>query len=80
MKDGRVTSDNAPGAAGSHGARVPFAISVREPTHPIVKGLPAFYHQACIRTTVRVSTVNPAYSSVWFRFVNASQKGWIWGS
>ena len=46
VKDGRVTSDNTPGAAGSHGARVPFAISVREPTHPIVKGLPATWmHQ-----------------------------------
>jgi uncharacterized protein len=46
VKDGRVTSDSAAGAAGSHGARVPFAISVREPMHPIVKGLPAAWmHQ-----------------------------------
>src|SRR5256885_2021801 len=46
VKDGRLASDNAPGAAGSHGARVPFAISVRDPTHPIVKGLPATWmHQ-----------------------------------
>ena len=46
VKDGRVVSDNAPGAAGSHGARVPFAITVREPAHPIVKGLPATWmHQ-----------------------------------
>jgi type 1 glutamine amidotransferase len=46
VKDGRVMSDNAPGAAGSHGARVPYAISVREPMHPIVKGLPAAWmHQ-----------------------------------
>ena len=40
VRDGRVVSDNAPGAAGSHGIRTPFAIDVREPQHPIVKGLP----------------------------------------
>jgi uncharacterized protein len=46
VKDGRVTSDNTPGMAGSHGMRVPFAITVREPMHPIVKGLPATWmHQ-----------------------------------
>jgi len=46
VKDGRVVSDNTPGAAGSHGIRVPFAISVREPKHPIMKGLPAAWmHQ-----------------------------------
>ena len=46
VKDGRVMSDNAPGAAGSHGARVPFAISVRDPMHPITRGLPATWmHQ-----------------------------------
>ena len=46
MKDGRLVSDNGPGAAGSHGIRVPFAITVREPQHPIVKGLPATWmHQ-----------------------------------
>ncbi len=46
VRDGRLVSDNAPGAAGSHGARVPFAIAVREPAHPIVKGLPATWmHQ-----------------------------------
>ena len=58
---------------------VPAALAWRKPSvaerTKIVKGLPAFYHQACIRTTVRVSTLNPAYSSVWFRFVNPSQKG-----
>jgi len=46
MKDGRLVSDNTPGPAGSHGIRVPFAITVRAPQHPIMKGLPATWmHQ-----------------------------------
>jgi hypothetical protein len=46
VKDGRVASDNAPGPAGSHGARTPYAITVRDASHPIVKGLPATWmHQ-----------------------------------
>ena len=46
FKDGKLTSDNAPGPAGSHGARVPFAITVRDPNHPILKGLPkTWMHQ-----------------------------------
>ena len=46
VKDGRVVSDASPGAAGSHGMRVPFAITVRDATHPIVKGLPpSWMHQ-----------------------------------
>lgn len=46
VKDGRVVSDTTPGPAGSHGIRVPFAITLREPSHPIVKGLPpSWMHQ-----------------------------------
>jgi len=46
VKDGRVISDNSRGMAGSHGIRVPFAVTVREPMHPIVKGLPpTWMHQ-----------------------------------
>jgi type 1 glutamine amidotransferase len=46
MKDGRVVSDNTPGPAGSHGIRVPFALTVRDSKHPITKGLPpAWMHQ-----------------------------------
>ncbi len=40
VRDGRVVSDSAPGAAGSHGRRIPFAIDVRDSQHPITKGLP----------------------------------------
>jgi uncharacterized protein len=46
MKDGRLVSDDTPGPAGSHGIRVPFAVAVRAPQHPIMKGLPATWmHQ-----------------------------------
>jgi len=46
VRDGRVVSDNSPGAAGSHGIRTPYAIDAREPQHPIMKGLPArWMHQ-----------------------------------
>jgi uncharacterized protein len=46
FKDGRLASDTAPGPAGSHGARVPFAVTVRDATHPITRGLPAAWmHQ-----------------------------------
>jgi type 1 glutamine amidotransferase len=44
-KDGNLASDPAPGAAGSHGQRTPFQITVRE-THPITNGLPKMWmHQ-----------------------------------
>jgi len=46
FKDGALTSDSSPGPAGSHGARVPFVLTVRDTTHPIVRGLPAqWMHQ-----------------------------------
>jgi type 1 glutamine amidotransferase len=46
VKDGRLVSDSTPGPAGSHGIRVPYAITVRDASHPIVKGLPASWmHQ-----------------------------------
>jgi type 1 glutamine amidotransferase len=46
VQDGKLTSDGSAGSAGAHGARVPFAITVRDATHPITKGLPATWmHQ-----------------------------------
>lgn len=46
FKDGKLTSDTAPGKAGSHGQRLPFRLTVRESNHPITKGLPAVWmHQ-----------------------------------
>ena len=35
-----LVADTMAGRAGSHGQRVPFAVVVREPSHPIVRGLP----------------------------------------
>jgi type 1 glutamine amidotransferase len=44
--NGKVASDSTPGHAGSHGIRVPFQLTVREPNHPITKGLPGVWmHQ-----------------------------------
>jgi hypothetical protein len=40
LKDGKLVSDNAPGRAGSHGARLPFLVTAQQPEHPILKGLP----------------------------------------
>jgi len=46
VRDGKLASDDAPGNAGSHGRRVPFQIVVRDPSHPIMKGLPPVWmHQ-----------------------------------
>src|SRR5436190_19766356 len=45
LKDGKLVSDTAPGAAGSHGQRTPFQITVRG-NHPITNGLPqTWMHQ-----------------------------------
>ncbi len=40
VKDGRLVSDDTPGSAGSHGARLPFLVTAQQPEHPILKGLP----------------------------------------
>jgi hypothetical protein len=46
FKDGMLVSDNTIGRAGSHGRRIPFALTVRE-KHPITNGLPkTWMHQA----------------------------------
>lgn len=43
FKDGTLVSDDSPGPAGSHGARLPFAITLREAAHPITRGLPKMW-------------------------------------
>ncbi len=46
-RDGKMVSDPSPGAAGSHGKRVAYEVTVREPDHPIVRGLaPEWIHLA----------------------------------
>jgi hypothetical protein len=38
-----LVADTTPGMAGSHGRRVPFAVVVREASHPIMRGLPSVF-------------------------------------
>jgi len=46
FKDERLVSDTSPGAAGSHGARLPFQVVTRDADHPIMKGLPRVWMHA----------------------------------
>jgi type 1 glutamine amidotransferase len=39
-KEGKLVADTSPGAAGRHGARLPFKVVNIVPDHPITKGLP----------------------------------------
>ena len=41
LRDGKFVRDNTPGVGGSHGIRHEFALDIREPDHPITRGLPA---------------------------------------
>ena len=46
-RDGKVVRDAIPGPGGGHGPQRPFQITIREPNHPITKGLPpVFMHSA----------------------------------
>jgi type 1 glutamine amidotransferase len=46
LRNGKLVSDSSPGPAGSHGARLPFQVTARDPQHPILKGLPPVWmHQ-----------------------------------
>jgi len=45
-RDGKLVSESTAGPTGSHGRRVPFLITVRDSSHPIMKGLPpSWMHQ-----------------------------------
>ena len=46
FKDGKLVSDPSPGNAGSHGARLPYAVTIRDSNHPITKGLPNVWMHA----------------------------------
>src|SRR5262249_15901790 len=46
LRDGKWTPDTAPGRGGSHGAQHAFVMTTREPTHPIMAGLPAQWMHA----------------------------------
>ncbi len=41
LRDGKFVHDNTPGGGGGHGIRHEFALDIREPDHPITRGLPA---------------------------------------
>jgi len=44
-RDGKIVRDTSPGRGGGHGPSQPFKLVVREPNHPITKGLPTeFMH------------------------------------
>ena len=46
FRDGKLVSDTTPGPAGSHGQRVPYQMTVRDETHPIMRGIPRLWmHQ-----------------------------------
>jgi uncharacterized protein len=45
-RNGKLTSDSSTGPTGSHGARLPFQVTIREPEHPITLGFPKVWmHQ-----------------------------------
>lgn len=39
-KEGKLVKDNSPGKGGSHGPQREFLITIRNPEHPITKGMP----------------------------------------
>jgi type 1 glutamine amidotransferase len=43
FRDGQVVLDSQPKACGHHGDRLPFQVTVRDPDHPITRGLPAVW-------------------------------------
>jgi uncharacterized protein len=46
FQDGKLVSDTKPGSAGSHGQRLQFQVTARDPQHPILKGLPPVWMHA----------------------------------
>lgn len=44
--DGKLVRDTAAGPGGSHGPQAPFAIIVRETSHPVTRGMPAMWMHA----------------------------------
>jgi type 1 glutamine amidotransferase len=46
FQDDKLVSDASPGPAGQHGARLPFAVTVRDSDQPITRGLPKVWMHA----------------------------------
>jgi len=55
FKNDALVKDDSPGRAGSHGARAPFQVVVRDSRHPITGGLPAkwMHHTDELYATLR---------------------------
>ena len=45
-KDGEIVRDTSPGPGGTHGPQHAFQLVVREPNHPVTKGLPEKFMHA----------------------------------
>ena len=45
-KDGKIVRDTSPGAGGTHGPQHAYQLVVREPNHPVTKGLPEKFMHA----------------------------------
>ena len=43
FKNNALVKDESPGRAGTHAARLPFQVTVRDRSHPIMSGLPAMW-------------------------------------
>jgi len=46
FRDGKVVLDRSSARCGNHGARLPFVVTMRDPNHPIAKGLPVKWMHA----------------------------------
>lgn len=45
-EDGKILRDTSPGGGGHHGAQHEFVVEIRDPAHPITKGLPVKWKHA----------------------------------
>lgn len=46
FKDGKFVTDESPGSGGTHGVQHEFVVEVRDPQHPILKGIPLKWKHA----------------------------------
>jgi len=55
FKNDALVKDDSPGRAGTHGARLPFQVTVRSTSHPITSGLPTawMHHNDELYATLR---------------------------
>ena len=46
LRDGKFVPEAKPARCGNHGSRLPFQVTIRDPRHPIAKGLPGVWMHA----------------------------------